>query len=60
MEDKILASVVRLEQKVDRLTEKVAEHESKLRWITAAALLVLGVVGGPNAVQFITTGGTSG
>lgn len=60
MEDKILATVVRLEQKVDTLTERVTEHESKLKWITSAALVVVSVIGGPNAVQFLTSGGASG
>ena len=58
-EDQILAELTRLENQVSNLTAKVAEHETKLRWVTSAALLVIGVIGGPNAVSLISGGGGS-
>lgn len=58
-EDKILTALATLTTKVDALTQQVAAHETKLRWVTSAALLVIGVVGGPNALQLITGAGVS-
>lgn len=55
-----MAAIVGLQTKVDNLTERVAALEKRTQWVTSAALLVIGVIGGPNAVQLITTGGTSG
>lgn len=56
-EDQILAALTRLENKVSDLTAKVSEHETKLRWVASAALLVIGMIGGPNAVSLISGGG---
>jgi hypothetical protein len=56
MDDKILTAVNELTRKVDALATQVQAHETKLRWITSAALLVIGVVGGPNAVELIAQG----
>lgn len=53
--DPVLLALARLEDKVDALTKKVADHEKRLRWIVSAALLVVGAVGGPDAVQLLTT-----
>lgn len=58
-EDQILAALTELKTKVDALTARVSEHETKLRWVTSAALLVIGVIGGPNAVSLISGGGGS-
>lgn len=54
--DKILRALATLETKVDELGKQVTAHDAKLRWITSVALLVIGVVGGPNAVQLVTGG----
>ena len=51
--DPVLVALRRLEDKVDALTRRVADHESKLRWIVSAALVVIGAVGGPDAVQLL-------
>lgn len=53
--DPVLVAIARLEGKVETLVQKVSDHERKLRWIVSAALLVLGVVGGPDAVQLLAT-----
>lgn len=54
MDDKILKAIAQLETKVDALAKQVSDHETKLRWVTSAALLVIGVIGGPNAVDLIS------
>lgn len=58
-QDPVLAALTRLENQVSALTAKVSEHETKLRWVASAALLVIGMIGGPNAVSVITGGGGS-
>lgn len=55
-EDKILSAIATLSGKVDDLTDKVRAHEKKLSWITSVALVVIGLVGGPNAARLIATG----
>lgn len=52
--DPVLIALARLEEKVDTLTQRVADHESRLRWVVSAAVLIVGMVGGPNAVQLLT------
>jgi hypothetical protein len=59
MEDQILTALAKLDSKVDALSQKVSDHETKLRWVTSAALLVIGVIGGPNAVSLITGNGVA-
>lgn len=59
MDDQILTAIAKLDAKVDALAKQVAAHETKLRWVTSAALLVIGVIGGPNAVSLITGAGVS-
>lgn len=54
--DPILVAIARLEVKVDTLAKKVADHEGRLRWVASAAILIVGLIGGPNAAQIITTG----
>ena len=54
--DKILKAIGALESKVDSLSKQVTAHDAKLRWITSVALLVIGVVGGPNALQLVPGG----
>lgn len=55
MEDKILTALAELTRKVDNMATQVADHERKLRWITAAAVFVIGAVGGPNAAKIIAS-----
>jgi hypothetical protein len=52
--DPVLVVVGRLEDKVDDLRTRVAAHERQLRWIVSAAALLVGVIGGPEAVQLVT------
>lgn len=52
--DPVLAAIERLEDKVDALAVRVTDHEKRLRWIVSVALLVVGAVGGPDAVQVLT------
>jgi hypothetical protein len=59
-EDKILTALATLTQRVEELSTRVGAHEKKLSYITSLALVVIGVVGGPNALQLITSGGASG
>jgi hypothetical protein len=51
--DPILVALARLEEKVDALSKRVADHEVRLRWIVSAALVVVGFVGGPDAVTLL-------
>lgn len=53
MEDKILTAIASLTKKVDDLADQVTAHERKLRWITTAAVFVVGAVGGPNAAKYL-------
>lgn len=55
-EDKILVALAKLERQVTELSTRVDAHQKKLGVITSAALLVIGMVGGPNAVHLVTTG----
>lgn len=55
--DPYLAAIERVEKKVTTLSAQVGEHDKKLRLIMYAAMLVVGAVGGPDAVQVITGGG---
>lgn len=54
MDDQILTAVNELKKKVDDLSTKVLALETRWRWISSAALLLVGAVGGPNAVQLVT------
>lgn len=58
-EDKILTAITVLTRKVDDLAAQVSQHDAKLRWITSVALVVIGIVGGPNAVNLISGAGLS-
>jgi hypothetical protein len=60
MEDKLLAAIAKLETKVDTLATSVSDHERTLRWMTRAALLMIGIVGGPNVLALIQQGGGVG
>lgn len=53
--DPVLVAIARLETKVNTLVRKVDDHEKRLRWVASAAILVVGVVGGPDAVQLLST-----
>lgn len=53
MNDEILKAIADLSTKVDTLARTVADHQRKLKWITSVALLVVGAIGGPDAVQAV-------
>lgn len=55
-EDQIAKSLADLSRKVDDLSTKVGALEKKWQWITSATLLLVGAIGGPNAVSLITGG----
>jgi hypothetical protein len=52
--DPILVAVARLETKLDAVIARQADHEKRLRWVVTAAVLVVGAIGGPDAVQLVT------
>lgn len=56
-DDALLQALTDLQRKVDDLAAKVSALERKWQWITSAALLLVGAVGGPNAVSLVTGGG---
>lgn len=56
-EDPILKKLTDIQRTVDELTSKVSMLEKKWQWITAAAMFVVGAVGGPQAVSLVNGGG---
>lgn len=54
--DPILTAIARLETKVDSISERVNDQESRLRWVVSAVVLAVGIIGGPNAVSLVTGG----
>jgi hypothetical protein len=52
--DPVVVAIEQLGRKVDDLAARVTDHEKKLRWIVSVALLVVGAIGGPDAVQLVT------
>jgi hypothetical protein len=50
-QDPVLASLAKLGTKVDHLSAQVAAQEKRLHLVYTVVVLVVGVVGGPNAVQ---------
>lgn len=57
MEQDILNAVNELKKKVDHLSAKVSALEKKWQIVTSVALVLVGAVGGPNAVSLITGAG---
>lgn len=55
--DSVLRAIADLKRDFDALAVRVSDHEKKLRWITSAALFIVGLVGGPNAISLITGNG---
>jgi hypothetical protein len=53
-DDVLVQALTDLQHKVDSLAHKVSALERKWQWITSAAMLLVGAVGGPNAVSLIT------
>jgi hypothetical protein len=53
--DPVLVAIAKLETKVNALIKKVEDHERRLRWVVTAAVLAVGAVGGPDAVQLLST-----
>jgi hypothetical protein len=56
MDTDILNAVNELKRKVDDLSAKVVALEKRWQYVTSVALLLVGAVGGPNAVNLITGG----
>lgn len=54
--DPVLVALARLQDKVDGIASTQAQHARKIQWITTAAVLVVGAVGGPDAVAALTGG----
>ena len=52
-EDKILVAIAKLETKLDAVIAKVGDQERRLRWVVGVAVLVVGALGGPDAVQLL-------
>lgn len=59
MDDQVLQAIAKLQTKVDNLSTKVGSLERKWQIVTSAALLLVGALGGPNAVSLINGGGGS-
>lgn len=55
-DDPYMAALTRLQDKVDAIAVTQAAHARSIKWITTAALLVVGAIGGPDAVAAITGG----
>lgn len=52
--DPYMAALERLQEKVDTIAATQQSHARAIKWITSAALLVIGAVAGPDAVTAIT------
>lgn len=48
--DPVLIALARLQDKVDAIARTQDQHARQIKWITTAALLIVGAVGGPDAV----------
>lgn len=55
-DDPYMAALIRLQEKVDAIASTQASHARAIKWITSAALVVIGAVAGPDAVMALTTG----
>lgn len=51
--DPVLVAIARLETKINALSKQVTVHEKQLKWITSLAILIVGAIGGPDAVQLV-------
>lgn len=52
--DPVLVAIARLEERVISMQATQQQHALKLRWVTAAAAIVVGLVGGPDAVAALS------
>lgn len=50
-QDPVLAKLATLNTKIDNLSVQVTNQEKRLHLVYTVVVLVVGVVGGPNAVQ---------
>jgi hypothetical protein len=57
MDENLAQALENLRREVRSLAAQVAAQDKKLRWITSVALVIVGAVGGPNAVELITNSG---
>lgn len=56
-EDAVLKALTELKTKVDDLSAKVSTLERKWQLVTSAAMLLIGAIGGPQAVSLVNGGG---
>lgn len=54
--ESVALTLARLEDKVDAIALTQAQHARAIKWITTAALLIVGAIGGPDAVAALTGG----
>lgn len=54
--DPIVVALARLEEQVKTLVITQQADSKRLQWLTVVLLLVVGAVGGPEAVQAVTGG----
>lgn len=52
--DPVLVAIARLEERVIAIAERQRDQALKLRWVMAAAVAVVGLVGGPDAVAALS------
>jgi hypothetical protein len=55
-DDPYMAALNTLQRKVDAIALTQESHARSIKWITSAALLIVGAVAGPDAVTAITGG----
>lgn len=57
--DPILVAIARLEERLTHMAERQASQDRTVRWLYGVAVLVVGLVGGPDAVQAVTGAGAA-
>jgi hypothetical protein len=56
-EDAVLKALTELKAKVDDLSAKVTTLERRWQLVTSVAMLLIGAIGGPQAVSLVNGGG---
>jgi hypothetical protein len=55
-QDPVLTSLTEVKTKVDSLAQQIVSLEKRLHIVYTVVVLVVGVIGGPNAVQLLSGG----
>jgi hypothetical protein len=55
-QDPVLTSLTEVKTKVDSLAAQIVSLEKRLHIVYTVVVLVVGVIGGPNAVQLLSSG----